>query len=319
MGQTSGASSLRRAWNCGSPARLGERTSSPSAKARSLTGEATKDRPRPDGASGRVTTATTSCDELDNASRLGTAASGVPAKTSRTRSATRSESCVRAGLDDGRLLAGPLGVADRLHGQLAVCLVHAVDEQDAVEVVRLVLDAASQQLCSLTHDRLAMLVETLGHQAKRPGGVKEDAGEGQTALLALLHLRGEVEAGIDQMNKLVIDVIGEDPQSTPDLRGRQAGARRVHHGVGQVLDQLAQFLVKVDNLDGGSTQHGVTEDPNVHDRHERGSLPSSALSEISLCVRQRQATQQQIVAKVAGVGEQDGVQAGLAGSLDVCL
>src|SRR5450759_4815539 len=150
MGQTSGASSLRRAWNCGSPARLGERTSSPSATARALTGEATKDRPRPDGASGRVRTATTSWDELDNASRLGTAASGVPAKTSRTRSATRSESCVRADLDDGRLLAGPLGIADRLHGQLALRLVHTVYEQDDVEVVGTVLDAESQQLRPLS-------------------------------------------------------------------------------------------------------------------------------------------------------------------------
>src|ERR1035437_8532361 len=221
MRQASGASSRSRAWNCGSPARLGERTSRPSANARCLTGEATKDRPRPDRASGRVRTATTSWAELDSASRLRTATSGVPAKTSRTRSATRSESWVWADLDHGGLLAGPRGVADRLHGKFAVCLVHPVDEQDAVEVVGLVLDAACQQLRSLTHDRLAMLVEALGHHAQRTGGVNEDAGEGQAPLLALLHLRGEVEAGVDQVTQLVIDVVGEDPQPHADLRGRE--------------------------------------------------------------------------------------------------
>src|SRR5450631_603583 len=114
MGQTSGASSRSRAWNCGSPAPLGERTSRPSDNARSLTGEAAEDRPLPDRAAGRVRTATTSWAELDNASRLGTATSGVPAKTSRTRSATRSESWVWADLDHGDLPAGPRGIADRL-------------------------------------------------------------------------------------------------------------------------------------------------------------------------------------------------------------
>ena len=74
------------------------------------------------------------------------------------------------------------------------------------------------------------------------------------------------------MAQLVIDVIGEDPQPHADLGGREAGTRRVHHRVGQVFDQLAQFLVEIDDLDGGSAQHRITEDPNVHDRHERGFL-----------------------------------------------
>lgn len=55
----------------------------PASSARSATGEATSRRPRPAGASGRVTTAATSCrPEAIRASRAGTATSGVPAKTS---------------------------------------------------------------------------------------------------------------------------------------------------------------------------------------------------------------------------------------------
>ena len=100
------------------------------------------------------------------------------------------------------------------------------------------------------------------------GVSKKMPGNDRQTLLTLLHLRGQVEAGIDQMTQLVVDVKGEDPQTHADLRGRQASARGVHHRVGQVFDQLTQLLVEVNDLDGGTAQHRVTEDPDVLDRHE---------------------------------------------------
>ena len=54
----------------------------PAIMARAATGDGVSLRPRPDGASGLVSTATTSCDDATSASRAGTATSGVPAKTS---------------------------------------------------------------------------------------------------------------------------------------------------------------------------------------------------------------------------------------------
>src|SRR4051794_271321 len=134
----------------------------PARAATSATGEATRRRPRPAGASGRGTTATTPCEDCSNASSAGTAGSGVPAKTRRTPLQRLAEGGVRARLDHRGLGAGPVGLADRLHGELALLAVHAVDEQDAVEVVGLVLDAAGQQLRSLEHDRLAEHVLALG-------------------------------------------------------------------------------------------------------------------------------------------------------------
>ena len=46
----------------------------------------------------------------------------------------------------GGASSGPLGLADRLHRGLALLGVEPVDEDDAVEVVGLVLDAAGQPL-----------------------------------------------------------------------------------------------------------------------------------------------------------------------------
>src|SRR5712691_9555669 len=62
-------------------------------------------------------------------------------------------------LRDG--VAVPFGFADGLHGQLALLLAHPVDEQDAVQVVGLVLHAAGEQLGALDRDRLTMHVEAL--------------------------------------------------------------------------------------------------------------------------------------------------------------
>src|SRR5699024_11464771 len=56
-----------------------------------LTGEGVRRRPRPTFASGLVTTPTTSCSDSSRARRDGTATSGVPAKSSRTRESLRSE------------------------------------------------------------------------------------------------------------------------------------------------------------------------------------------------------------------------------------
>jgi hypothetical protein len=83
-GTQSGSSAARAAWNSGSRGCTGLSTGTPSSSARSPTGEATIRRPRPAGASGRVTTPTRSCADAATASRAGSATSGVPAKTTLT-------------------------------------------------------------------------------------------------------------------------------------------------------------------------------------------------------------------------------------------
>ena len=119
-GQQSGAISRSRARNSSSRGFTGLSTSMPASSARSATGLATSRRPRPAGASGRVTTAATSCrPDAIRASRAGTATSGVPAKTSFTggylalsRAASQSmgpwAAGVRAGVKDGAALPSAL-------------------------------------------------------------------------------------------------------------------------------------------------------------------------------------------------------------------
>src|SRR5437764_11253739 len=136
-----------RSRNPGSRARAGLSSSSPASAARSATGLTDGLRPRPAGASGRVITAATLCRDRSSASSEGTAARGVPANT------TRMSQPVSAlvGLAAGRVrrhlhllerVAPPFGLADRLHGELALLGIEPVDEQHAVQVVGLVLHAA---------------------------------------------------------------------------------------------------------------------------------------------------------------------------------
>ena len=62
------------------------------------------------------------------------------------------------------------------------------------------------------------------------------------------------------MPEHVIDVVGEDPQADADLRGGEADTWRFHHGVSEVLDQLAQL-----GVEGGHGVGGVrsTGSPNT--------------------------------------------------------
>src|SRR5687767_202643 len=71
----------RRSRKSGSDGMGGVRTSTPFAAACWAIGDGWSLRPRPCGASGRVSTAATSCRLASNASRVGTAVCGVPANT----------------------------------------------------------------------------------------------------------------------------------------------------------------------------------------------------------------------------------------------
>ena len=82
-GQQSGPIARSRSRNSGSRTFTGVSTSRPASRASRATGLGSRWRPRPAGASGRVTTAATSCREARTASRAGIAAPGVPANTSR--------------------------------------------------------------------------------------------------------------------------------------------------------------------------------------------------------------------------------------------
>src|SRR5690606_5838231 len=159
----------------------------PCSSATAPTGERTSLRPRPAGASGRVTTATTSCrSEAINASRVGTAAAGVPAKT--RRNLPTPEQRMRIFLDHRHVAVEPLRAADLPQRLLAGLLVQPIDEQHTVQVVGFVLDAPGEQVRSLDLHRLAVHVPAPGDHVPVPAAVPAHARDGEAPLRAVLLL-----------------------------------------------------------------------------------------------------------------------------------
>src|SRR6185369_12369656 len=191
----------------------------PRASAHSPTGERRTARPRPATASGRVTTATRSCDDDAIASSDGSATLGVPAKTSRIQvppgdcvgagSAAlemngRQAGTVRVELDRRRGLAIPLRGPDVLHRPLAGVRVQTINEEYAVEVVGFVLDAPRHQAGSDNLQRVTVFGEALGDDVHPALGVVVEPRDRQAAFLAVLFfLVREVQHRIDQVTEHV--------------------------------------------------------------------------------------------------------------------
>src|SRR6267143_3874468 len=124
----SGAMARNSVIASGSRMRAGCATRTPSAWAAALTGGCRSSRPRPAGRSGWVTTTGISCPAPARAFRVGTAKADVPIKMMRTEA--------------GRLGADQLALGDILGLDLAegVQAGQAIDEEDAVDVIDLVLE-----------------------------------------------------------------------------------------------------------------------------------------------------------------------------------
>jgi hypothetical protein len=173
-------------------------------------------------------------------------------------------------LHSRRGLTEPLGLANRSHGLLAGRGLESVDEDDAIEVIRLVLHAACQQVAALKRHRLTVHGEPRGHDPLCATGIEGQAGQGEAPLLAILGLTRQLELGIDQVPDDVIDPIREYAQGHPDLRRSQAGTGGVLHGVDEIRDEPAQ--VPIETLHGSSwlPEHGVRVQ---HDRsHGHGGI-----------------------------------------------
>src|SRR4051794_34673912 len=170
------------------------------------------------------------------------AASDTPA---RVRGTTRR-------LDSARAQGPQRGLA-RLAGQ-------PVEEDLAVEVVDLVLQAAGHQAGALQAQRLAVDVEPLGDGVHRPDGGGVETRHRQTALVAVLDLlRLLGEPRVDHVPDHAVDVVGEDAQAHADLRGRQPGPAGVVDGLLQVAHEGREVLVEGAHLVGRRAQHRVTE------------------------------------------------------------
>src|SRR6202011_1499432 len=186
--------------------------------------------PRPPNRSGCVTTSATSWPASWSWFRVGPANAAVPANTMRNRA-------LRA--DEFRFFLLLLWL------DLAQCLEagQPVGEEDAVQMIDLVLDRPRQERIAFDLHRLAVSVESARHYLHVPLDLADVAGNRQTALQPDLFTLVLDHLGIDQHVQVGVGLDHRDAQPNPDLGGGQADTRGRDHGVDHVVDQLSDAAV----------------------------------------------------------------------------
>src|SRR3954447_16722419 len=92
-----------------------------------------------------------------------------------------------------------------------------VEEDLAVEVVDLVLQAARHEPGARQPQRLPVDVEPLDDGLHRPHRGRPQPRDGQAALVAVLDLLGQLDdPRVDQVADLAVDVVAEHPGAHPD-------------------------------------------------------------------------------------------------------
>src|SRR5215469_896774 len=208
-------------------------TGKPAASAVCLTGGAMTSCLRPTGRSGCETTSSTSWPANSNVSSVGTANRGVPQKTSFTVLP----------------FSFALQLADLAHSPVALESAHAEDEQDAVEVIDLVLECAREKFFAVHLEPFAVLVLGADFYLCRALHLFADFGKAEAAFFFVLLAFAEGDLGIDE-HELLSRILAHaeidhcDALRHGDLRRGQADALRRVHGLEHVSDELAQFVVE---------------------------------------------------------------------------
>src|SRR4051794_35574902 len=123
-----------------------------------------------------------------------------------------------------------LGVAEGADRVPALILRGPIEDQDAVQVVELVLDHAGLETRRLDNAVAAVLVLGADPDVDRPLHVDEDAGDRQAALLGLLGVPARpLDLWVHQCDYRPIraDAVNEQLLGDADLRRSQANAERV--------------------------------------------------------------------------------------------
>src|SRR3989440_8049743 len=203
--------------------RSGWKISRPRSNARRLISDWSRLSPRPAARSGWVTTRATSCPASLSWFNVGKPNPAVPANTMRNRASGADEFFFL-------LLILRFDLAQRVEaGQ-------TVGEENAVNVVDLVLDGARQQRITLELHRLAVPVEPPCHHLHvtldltHISGAEQAAFDTDLLAIPLDHLR------VHQGMQVGVRLDHHDAQPHPDLRRGQTHPRSGHHGIDHVVD-----------------------------------------------------------------------------------
>ena len=145
-----------------------------------------------------------------------------------------------------------------------------LDEDLALQVVHLVLDAHGEQALRLERERVAALIVGSHLHALRTLHGVVDARHRQAAFLDVGDAGGVDDLGIHQHHQRVAalrDVDDDHLLVHVDLRRRQADARRRVHGLGHVTDELLQRLVEDGHGCGDLVQPSVRVAQDVEEGH----------------------------------------------------
>src|SRR5438552_974906 len=249
----------------------------PSRSAASFAGGAAVLRPRPRGLSGRVSKPATSCSA---ASRSSTSAPNSPvAATAIRRAATN-----RLADDDARAQA-----RERLAPRLGR---RAVEDQDAIEVVGLVLGDARVRLLELVPHLGAVLVLAPDRDLRRPLDREKHALDREAALvLDRRHLAAVDDLRVRERDGLALgDLEDEQPLQNSDLGRGEPDPVRVDHELLHPVGELAQVVVELLDRAGGHLQRRVRVLADLRERHSPSSLLLGVellLLDLSLDLRHR--------------------------------
>ena len=153
------------------------------------------------------------------------------------------------------------------HGRLARLPIGAVEDQDAVEVVDLVLEDPGEQVGGFDLQRLARDVLARDGNGCRAFDVDQDPRYREASFRYFLGcLRRMCEDGVDDNVLFVFHGGDEHPPEASDLVGGQADALVVTHGGQHVLGEAHQGLVEALDRCGAGLEHRVSERLDV-ERH----------------------------------------------------
>src|SRR5205807_1295171 len=166
-----------------------------------------------------------------------------------------------------------LRLGEFLDNPVALELREVVDEQHAVQMIDLVLDASGKDAGTVHLLALAGTIEETDSYLLRTSHHVEEFGDGKAAFLivGLLFARPD-DFRIDEKNRRpLLAVLGEidhyEAQRYADLDGCKPDTRRVIHGIEHVIEDAAGIIAHMSQGLGYLPQHGIGQLDDVADGH----------------------------------------------------